>query len=810
MTLFERIVDYLQRVSVRNRLILAIFSASLIVAVAMSAMMIYLGSRAIQDEAENGLTSVIEVLSQDFIKVLLLDSPDVAADTVSRLEAFPDVLAAYLYDQNEQFRFGYMKKGVEPVPVPSYQIMDIRYHPDYLEVLSPVRYSGKPYGAVYVRFSLLPYKARIQGYYKLIFLLAPMLVLLMLLVAVRFQRAFSEPVQRLAQAFERVSVTGDYTLRVGTREKNEIGQLFEGFNRMMERVQESSETLEETLKHFHVTLESIIDGVVACDEKGRVSYMNSSAEQLLQLRLEQAKGRSMIDIVNLVKEGDSKIRMPICQRALWEARAIPAEPGVTLINTSGEQIPVSVNAAPMWDRSGSVAGAVMVIRDVTEARRMAKELSFQAKHDSLTGLVNRTEFERIVSLEIARASVKEQTCVLLYLDLDQFKVVNDTSGHVAGDQLLRQLAVILAEELRNSDVLARLGGDEFGVFLVGCDSKVAYQIAENLRRAVTDFRFVWDSNTFVVGVSIGMVEVDEHNSSVMDLLSVADIACYAAKDGGRNRIEMYRHDDTDAQRRYSEVQWVSRIVRGLEENRFRLYRQRIVPLDAEAETGEHFEVLIRMRDEEGRLVPPGAFLPAAERYGVSPNIDRWVLRNVLTWLDEHPSERRSLSLCSINVSGHTLADEHFLDYVESQLDAHPLPADKLCFEITETAAISNLAVARRFISTLKARGCRFALDDFGSGLSSFAYLKNLDVDFLKIDGMFVRDMVDDPIDRAMVKSINEIGQVMGMKTIAEFVENDEILEQLNHIGVDYAQGYGIHKPEPMLPDADNKSGSQIA
>lgn len=810
MSFFARTKESLRRLSVRNRLILAIFSASLIVAVAMSAMMVYLGSQAIQEEAENGLTSVIKVLSQDFVKVLLLDSPDVAADTVSRLEAFPDVLAAYLYDNNRKFRFGYQKKGAEPVPVPTYQVTDINYNDDYLEVFTPVDYRGRQYGVVYVRLSLSSYKARMLEYYKVLLLLAPLLLLLTLLVAVRFQRSFSEPVQRLARAFEDVSESRDYTLRVGTREENEVGQLFQGFNRMMEKIQETSETVEQTLQHLHVTLESIIDGVVVCDEKGRITYMNSSAEQLLQLRLEQAKGRSVNDIVNMVKDTDTSVRVPVCQRALWEAREIPAEPGVSLINTSGDPIPVSVNAAPMWDRSGSVAGAVMVIRDVTEARRMAKELTFQAKHDSLTGLVNRTEFERIISLEIARASIKEQPCVLLYLDLDQFKVVNDTSGHVAGDQLLRQLAVILAEELRSSDVLARLGGDEFGVFLIGCDSKVAYQIAENLRRAVTGFRFVWDSSAFVVGVSIGMVEVDEHISSVVDLLSLADVACYAAKDAGRNRIELYRHDDAESQRRYSEMQWVSRIVRGLEENRFRLYRQSIVPLDRHAEAGEHFEVLIRMRDEDDRLVPPGAFFPAAERYGVTPNIDRWVLRHVLLWLDEHPAERRMLSLCSINVSGHTLADEHFLEYAESQLDAYLLPAEKLCFEITETAAISNLAVAKRFISRLKARGCRFALDDFGSGLSSFAYLKNLDVDFLKIDGMFVRDMIDDPIDRAMVKSINEIGQVMGMKTIAEFVENDEIRELLSDIGVDYAQGYGIHKPEPMSSETGSDAGSQIA
>ncbi len=808
--MFGRIRDSLQRLSVRNQLVLAIFSASTIVVVVMSTMIIYLGARAIHDQAEAGLTSVVDVLSQDFVKVLLLDSSDIAADTAARLEAFPDVLAAYLYDKDKKFRFGYQKAGIEPVPVPAYQVMDVSYQDDYLEVFSPLRYQGQEYGVVYVRLALASYKQRIQRYYQLVFVLIPVLVLLTLLVALRFQRAFSGPIQRLAHAFDEVSSKGDYSLRVGVREQNEVGRMFKGFNRMLAKIEETNSTLEQMREHFHVTLESIADGVVTCDDQGRVSYMNSSAERLLHVRLEQVKGRAVIDVVNTVKEGDTKTRVPICQRALWEAREVMSESGIVLINTSGVQIPVSMTAAPMWDGAGSVTGAVMVIRDVTEARRMASELSFQAKHDSLTGLINRAEFERIVSLEITKADVQEKNCVLLYLDLDQFKVVNDTSGHIAGDQLLRQLSVILSDELRSSDVLARLGGDEFGVFLVGCSSEIAFQIAENLRRTITEFRFVWDRNTFVVGVSIGMVEVDDRIPSVVDLLSAADIACYAAKDAGRNRIELYKHDDTDAQRRYGEVQWVSRIVRGLEENRFRLYRQSIVPLDADSESGKHFEVLIRMIDEEGQLIPPGAFFPAAERYGVTPNIDRWVLRNVLTWLHNNPSERRNLALCSINISGHALADEHFLTYVESQLDSHSTPAEKICFEITETAAISNLAVAKNFISVLKARGCRFALDDFGSGLSSFAYLKNLDVDYLKIDGMFVRDMVDDPIDRAMVKSINEVGQVMGMKTIAEFVENDEIFQQLRGIGVDFAQGYGIHKPEAMQSREQDSTGTRIA
>jgi diguanylate cyclase (GGDEF)-like protein len=450
----------------------------------------------------------------------------------------------------------------------------------------------------------------------------------------------------------------------------------------------------------------------------------------------------------------------------------------------------------MWGAAGVVVGAVMVIRDVTESYRLARELSWQASHDSLTGLVNRSEFERILERALRTASSHGEHTVLLYMDLDQFKVVNDTCGHLAGDHLLKQLSAILQERLRAGDVLARLGGDEFGVLLTGCDIDQAHTIAEDLLKTVAEFRFVWNHHTFHVGLSIGMVAGGKNGESVADLLTAADVACYAAKDAGRNRVHLFRSDDADTQQRCNEVQWVSRIVRGLDEDRFRLYRQDIVSLHSEQQ-GDHFEILIRMLDEEGRIVPPGAFFPAAERFGVTPNIDRWVLSSTLAYFDNNPAERQRLGLCSINVSGHTLADQHFLDFVEAQLDGSQVPGHKLCFEVTETAAIANLATARRFIARLKARGCRFALDDFGSGLSSFAYLKNLDVDFLKIDGMFVRDMADDPIDRSMVKSINEVGHVMGMQTIAEFVEDESTREALKALGVDFAQGYAVHKPEPL-------------
>ncbi len=457
----------------------------------------------------------------------------------------------------------------------------------------------------------------------------------------------------------------------------------------------------------------------------------------------------------------------------------------------------------------------IVCRDVTEAHNLSQELSYQASHDSLTGLVNRRELENRLARVLETARTDGSHHALCYLDLDQFKVINDTCGHVAGDELLRQLSEVLRAKVRRRDTLARLGGDEFGVLMEHCALRQAERVANTLRKTVEEFRFSWENKTFSVGVSIGLVPVTSESDSVAGALSAADTACYVAKDQGRNRIHVYHPEDMELARRQGEMQWVARINQALEEDRFCLSAQPIRLLSdidqdsASSESGDgraetlaadgdgYYELLLRMRDASGRLVPPGAFLPAAERYSLSVKLDRWVVKKIFSWLDVHPEQLRRLTMCSINLSGHSIADEDFLQFVISSLDGTDVPAEKLCFEITETAAITNLTSATRFITALKGWGCHFALDDFGSGLSSFAYLKQLDVDFLKIDGVFVKDMVNDPINLAMVKSINDIGKVMGKRTIAEFVENDGILEKLREVGVDYAQGYCIGRPKPL-------------
>jgi len=447
-----------------------------------------------------------------------------------------------------------------------------------------------------------------------------------------------------------------------------------------------------------------------------------------------------------------------------------------------------------WEGEPAIQSTVM---DVTEARSLSEQLSYQASHDPLTGLINRSAFEQRLQHLLDQTQTENTEHVLCYLDLDQFKVINDSCGHTAGDELLRQLGEVLQQQVRGPDTLARLGGDEFGILLERCSVAQAQRVTGAVQKAVEDFRFAWEGQSFNIGVSIGVVPINQASEKMESVLSMADAACYAAKDAGRNRVHIYREDDVELAKRRGEMHWVAVINRALEQNRFLLHCQSFIPLAAGGDQRKGYELLVRMQDDNGRTVVPGAFLPAAERYNLSTNMDRWVIGEAFEWLSRHREDLERMLMCSINLSGSSLGDNKFLEFVIQQFEENRLPPEKICFEITETAAIANLTNASRFINALKNLGCRFALDDFGSGLSSFAYLKNLPVDYLKIDGMFVKDIVDDAIDFAMVKSINDMGHVMGKQTIAEFVENDAILEKLKEIGVDYAQGYGIDRPRPL-------------
>lgn len=648
------------------------------------------------------------------------------------------------------------------------------------------------------------------------------MALLAALVTVRRQLG---PLRDLQLAAEKVSGGRDgfpdFT-PVPVRGPGELATPIESFNRMVDRIRSLVRSLETEVdqrreaedraiealhaaessaaqtsrekEFWQITLESIVDAVIATDTEGRVTYLNPVAEDLTGMSRQLAEGQPLGRVARL-RRGRSgrEVAGDIVARCLRGEHVIERDTLVLERDGPGT-VYADCACVPTLDAEGEIVGAVLVLHDVTEARRLTERLTHQATHDALTGLINRYEFDQRLRRALEEARRHRASNVLCYMDLDQFKLINDTCGHVAGDEMLRQLSVMLGDLVGDHGTLARLGGDEFGLLLQAMSVADALELAERLRDAIGRFRFVWDEHVFSIGVSIGMVELDANSENTDRVLAAADTACYLAKDHGRNRVQVYHPDDATLAQRHAEMRWISEIHRALESDRFRLYAQDIVPASGVGDT-RHVEVLLRLMAEDGSLLLPGSFLPAAERYDLAPMIDRWVIRHTLDWLasDAVPSA----TCFSINLSGRSLADDDFLEFVLGGIERSGVTGSALCFEITETAAISNLAHARVFMETLKSLGCRFSLDDFGSGLSSFAYLKNLPVDFLKIDGAFVRDIHRDSVHYSIVRSMNDVGHSMGMQTIAEFVSNQDVTRCLREIGVDFLQGFEYGQPRPL-------------
>jgi diguanylate cyclase (GGDEF)-like protein/PAS domain S-box-containing protein len=566
------------------------------------------------------------------------------------------------------------------------------------------------------------------------------------------------------------------------------------------------EALFREKESAQITLQSIGDGVITTDASSIIDYINPVAEQLTGWRLEDAMGRPVEEIFRAFHEETCEPLENPLTVSIRRTRPIKSVRPMLLIRRDGNELYVESTASPIRAGNGKVGGGVLVFHDVSESRELNRRLSYHASHDLLTGLVNRREFENRLERALKSAKARETSYALCYLDIDQFKIVNDTCGHSAGDALLGQMGALLKSKVRWRDTLSRLGGDEFGILLEACTLDEAMRMAESLREAVRSFRFSWEERVFRLGASIGVVPITADNEDVAAIVSAADSACAAAKEQGRNRVHSFAENDIELMRRRREMQWAARINAALEEDRFELFRMPIQPLQ-KVETGAHYELLLRLRDENNRIVAPDNFIAAAERYGIMPSIDRWVIENALRWLVSEADERERLAMCSINLSGQSLGDDKFLPFVIDQFHRSGLDASKICFEITETAAVASFSQANRFIQALKELGCKFALDDFGTGLSSFGYLKHFPVDYLKIDGSFVREILHDPIDREMVRSINEIGHLTGKQTIAEFAENAEIIQMLTNIGVDYAQGYGVAQPQRVVRSAASQSAT---
>lgn len=625
------------------------------------------------------------------------------------------------------------------------------------------------------------------------------------------QRLLSRPFARLVAAAERFS-QGDTLARMDDGLPDEFGYLAAFINRALDSWTKQQSSLQAALsraalseaelsiekERAELTLHAITDAVITINVDGVIQYINPAAERLTGWTRERAVGEALDQVVRLRDEATAEVITNPGYHCLFNREPQALCKNAVLLSLNGDTFAVELSAAAMCDQSDNVVGAVIAFQDVGHARQLARQLSYQASHDALTGLFNRRQFEKSVDDLIAGTQRTGTVHTLLYLDMDQFKIVNDTCGHIAGDALLRQVASLLRADLRKDDILARLGGDEFGVALVNCDLDHASRMAESLRQHVHHYRFSWQGRVFSIGVSIGIVAITRDVHDVNELLSAADLSCYAAKDLGRNRIHVYCPSDADLARRHGDMQWTNVIVDALKNDRFILYKQTIRAIDGGDDPGDRFEVLLRMKGLDDALIAPDQFLPAAERYNLMPQIDRWVIQATFAALSRYPEPSNSERMVSINLSGASLGDQQMLNFIHAAATRHAISFKTICFEITETVAISNWALARALIADLTAVGCRFSLDDFGSGVSSFGYLKNLPVSFLKIDGHFIQNIHSDPVDRSIIEAVSHMAHSLNIQTIAEWVENERTLTALTDIGFDFAQGNYIGAPEPLV------------
>jgi diguanylate cyclase (GGDEF)-like protein/PAS domain S-box-containing protein len=546
-----------------------------------------------------------------------------------------------------------------------------------------------------------------------------------------------------------------------------------------------------------LALSSLSEAVIATDKDGRIDYMNPAAEQLTGSTADAAAGKLLEEIVSLVDETDRRLLSDPVHQALTTGAAVNlSRRALMLSRANGSERSIELSASPMRNSARELIGAVVILHDVTELRGLTRQMSYQATHDALTGLVNRREFERRLEEAIESGHRGDGQHVLAYLDLDRFKLVNDTSGHLAGDGMLREVAKLLRDAVRDSDTVGRLGGDEFGILLVGCPLEKARQIADDVCRAVGDHRFVWRDKIYNIGASIGLVEISRESGTLEEMLVAADTACYVAKKQGSGRVVVYSARDEALARHTGEIQWLQRLQSALKENRFHLYQQVIVPAQGE-DGGPAMEVLVRLQDESGQDLPPAEFMRAAERYRLMGLVDRWVVQTTLSALGRGAISVAPEHSVAINISGQTLGDVQFLEFVVECLDSTGVTPGQVCFEIAESAVIANLDHARRFVGVLHGMGCQFALDDFGSGVGSFSNLKTLPLDYLKIDGSFIRNLARDSVNQAMVTAMIKLARTLNFKVIAEHVEDSAAEEAARRMGVDYLQGFAIGRPQPL-------------
>ncbi|QPK63152.1 EAL domain-containing protein [Methylomonas sp. LL1] len=777
------------RFSIKSKLLSIALASSFFSMLLALLILVIINITEVKRKAQDDFLAAATLIANRSVAAVMFDDHGLAKENLTSLANLPDLLNACVYDK-QGLLFTSLDHIDAPCPPSS---SGMRTHTDKLTiyVFEAMLMDKEPIGSVLIISDLSSALMRQVKFVGVVLIVLFIALFAAFLVTIPLLNRVAKPIAFLAKTAEKISRNHDYSIRAHKCSDDEIGILVDAFNGMLETVEAKNKTLVALKNNYQTLYDNNPTMVFDLSLQGQILSVNQFGARQIGLSVNQLQHTSIFNFTHPEDLANSRTFFQLCQKYPQQVHKQERR----FICNNGHIIWVR-ETARLVDIGNDHQHVLLVGEDITETRRLADKVAYQASHDELTGLTNRRHFDTHVQDLVSQAHSDNSSHVMCYLDLDQFKVVNDTCGHLAGDELLRQLGELLKQQVRKTDILARLGGDEFGILMAHCSLEQALLTGDKLRNAICDFQFAWENRSFSISVSIGIAPINRSSGNAVDILKEADAACYAAKEKGRNRVHVFSSNDDELAERQGEMQWVEKIRVGIDENRFKLYGQLIVPI-AEREEGLHFETLLRYQDEQGKIIPPGAFLPSAERYNMAPALDRWVISNLFEYLGTTPGFIERLELCSVNLSGLSLSDETMLDFIGEQFRKWQIPTYKVCFEITETAAISNLSYAKHFIDTLRKKGCLFSLDDFGSGLSSFAYLKNLPVDFLKIDGLFVKDILEDKIDWTMVKAINEVGHVMHKKTIAEFVENKNIFELLKTLGVDYAQGYGIAKPVPL-------------
>ncbi len=788
-------IKHIRSLSIKTKLLLILFVSSIAAVTVAGLFLFLLEISEFKKSTLEEISAIATLVGDRSIAAIMFDDKELAKENLSVLDKFPSVRLACIYDKKKNVFTRLDTTPNQNNICPTMSIDQLtHYEKKQLHVFQPIILDNELQGQVYIHADLKNRVLRKFQHLSFVSLILFAASIVTFFILTPLLNLIAAPIKKLVDTTQKITTENNYSIRAKKVSNDELGVLVDAFNNMIATVEMQNMALTAAKDQYQMLYDDNPTMIFNINLDGSIRTVNQFGAKQLSQSVHSLQSCNLLDFVhskdlasiqkllNRCKESPDKVHKQevrlICKNCI-DKKLIWVRQTARLI-TSENQMHI-----------------MLVCEDVTETRMLSEKIAYQASHDALTDLANRSEFDLYIvhSLKTAHADGAEHA--LCYLDLDQFKLVNDTCGHHAGDELLRQLGTLLRKHIRHDDFLARLGGDEFGILMHHSTLDHAFIACEKIRNVIRDFNFAWEDKSFSVGVSIGVTAVTSTSGNATELLKEADAACYAAKDKGRNRVHLFRPDDEDLAKRQGEMQWVERINQGLNENRFLLYGQIISSVSGE-DQGLHFETLVRYRDSQGNIIPPGAFLPAAERYNQAPAMDCWVIKTLFSWMSEQADFVDNLELCSVNLSGLSLSDKSMLAFVTNQFKQWQIPPEKVCFEITETAAISNLSDATVFIKKLKELGCLFSLDDFGSGLSSFAYLKNLPVDFIKIDGLFVKDIVEDNIDLAMVRSINEVAHVLNKKTIAEFVENNEILSILKELGVDYAQGYFISKPAPLL------------